>query len=325
MKVSIYDVANATGLSIATVSRALNDPDHVRPKNLAKVQQAILELGYAPNAMAQNLARQRSTLVGVMFEPNAQDSTYGMECLAGFSSVLEANGYHALLLSNRGEESLRECLDLMQRNLIVGVASLTGYHLDLLHKTFEEDPGCCFGYIGKPRGKNVCNVYAGYEQYVTEILRSLKQEGHTKVLALFSTEDNTRRFRCAQDSIGDGMTEDHAVLAMSIPVNGPLDRAVEQAIVNAFRGDIVPAVFADSVKEAAGLLDVCRRNDIHIPKDFAMVTVSHCPGESNLLSAGIRSYLVPARRMGESLARMLLRRIRGEIQPEQQVILGHYE
>ena len=135
MKVSIYDVANATGLSIATVSRALNDPDHVRPKNLAKVQQAILELGYAPNAMAQNLARQRSTLVGVLFEPNAQDSTYGMECLAGFSSVLEANGYHALLLSNRGEESLRECLDLMQRNLIVGVASLTGYHLDLLHKT----------------------------------------------------------------------------------------------------------------------------------------------------------------------------------------------
>lgn len=320
MKVSIYDVANATGLSIATVSRALNDPDHVRPKNLAKVQQAILELGYAPNAMAQNLARQRSTLVGVLFEPNAQDSTYGMECLVGISSVLEAAGYHTLLLSNRGEESLRECLDLMQRNLIVGVASLTGYHLDLLHKTFGADPGCCFGYIGKPIGENVCNVYAGYEQYVSEILLSLKQEGHTKILALFSTEENTRRFRSTQGGHGDD-----TVLAMSIPVDSPLESAAEQAIVKAFCGDTAPAVFTDSVKEAASLLEVCRRNDIYIPNDFAMVTVSHRPGESKFMTAGIRSYLVPARRMGEKLAQMLLRRIHGEIQQEQQVILGHYE
>lgn len=325
MKVSIYDVANATGLSIATVSRALNDPGHVRPKNLAKVQQAIVELGYAPNAMAQNLARQRSTLVGILFEPNAQDSTYGMECLAGISSVLEANGYHALLLSNRGEESLQECLDLMQRNLIAGVASLTGYRLDLLHKTFGEDPGCCFGYIGKPVGKNSCNVYAGYEQYVFEILRGLKQAGYTKILALFSTEDNLRRFREAQAGPGDRGPDDNTVLAMSVPVDSPLDETMEQAIARAFQGDMVSAVFTDSVHEAAGLLDICRRNGIFIPKDFAMVTVSHRPGESNLLAPGVRSYLVPARQMGESLARMLLRRIRGEIQPEQQVILGHYE
>ncbi len=63
---TIRDVALKTGVSVATVSRALNRPSVVRTDTRTKVLQAIEELQYVPNSFGKSLATQRSGLIGLV-------------------------------------------------------------------------------------------------------------------------------------------------------------------------------------------------------------------------------------------------------------------
>src|SRR2546421_12670946 len=61
---TIYDVAHRAGVSISTVSLALNSPDRVRPETLDKIYQSVQELGYTPKAEATILARKSTRRIG---------------------------------------------------------------------------------------------------------------------------------------------------------------------------------------------------------------------------------------------------------------------
>ena len=68
---TLADVAEVAGVSRQTVSNALNNPDLLRPDTLARVLQAIAELGYTPNRAARNLRTRASHLIGMRFTPRA--------------------------------------------------------------------------------------------------------------------------------------------------------------------------------------------------------------------------------------------------------------
>ncbi len=70
---TIRDVARLASVSIATVSRTLNDPGQVKPDTRERVLLAISELGYSPNLQARDLALGRSSLSS----RNRQESTLG--------------------------------------------------------------------------------------------------------------------------------------------------------------------------------------------------------------------------------------------------------
>jgi DNA-binding LacI/PurR family transcriptional regulator len=63
---TIYDVANLAGVSIATVSRVLNSPEHVSEKTRAKVLEAIDKLGFVPKVDARERARKEIGRIGVI-------------------------------------------------------------------------------------------------------------------------------------------------------------------------------------------------------------------------------------------------------------------
>jgi LacI family transcriptional regulator len=63
---TIYEVAQAAGVSLATVSRVINDSDKVRAKTREKVLAAMAELDYRPNVFAQSLASNRTNCIGVL-------------------------------------------------------------------------------------------------------------------------------------------------------------------------------------------------------------------------------------------------------------------
>ena len=65
-RVNIYDVAEAVGVSISTVSRALNDDARISSKTKAKVKAAANDLGFQKNALATSLSTNQSKVIGVI-------------------------------------------------------------------------------------------------------------------------------------------------------------------------------------------------------------------------------------------------------------------
>ena len=62
-RVKIKDIAQKAGVSPATVSRALSDPDLVAEPTLSRVLEAVRQLNYRPNAVARNLRMQKSMAI----------------------------------------------------------------------------------------------------------------------------------------------------------------------------------------------------------------------------------------------------------------------
>ena len=63
---TIYDVAGAARVSLATVSRVLNNPEKVNEETRKRVLEVIKQLGYRPNAIARGLASRKTTTVGII-------------------------------------------------------------------------------------------------------------------------------------------------------------------------------------------------------------------------------------------------------------------
>src|SRR3954451_9946408 len=93
---TLADVAELAGVSRQTVSNAVNNPDLLRPDTLARVKDAIHELGYSPNRAARNLRTRASHLIGLKFNP-AQEGTANATMYRFVHSRVETsgeNGFH---------------------------------------------------------------------------------------------------------------------------------------------------------------------------------------------------------------------------------------
>lgn len=99
MAVTIKDIAERTGKSITTVSRALAGYDDVAPETKALVRQVADELGYEPNLLAQRLQKRRTDTIGLIlptFGPRFSDPFFS-EFLAGVGNRAARSGYDLLV------------------------------------------------------------------------------------------------------------------------------------------------------------------------------------------------------------------------------------
>jgi LacI family transcriptional regulator len=95
--ISIHDVATAAQVSIATVSRVMNNPSLVAPKTAARVQEVITQIGYVPNPFAQGLMTRASRVIGFAL-PDIHGEFYS-ELLRGADAESRRLGYHLLVSS----------------------------------------------------------------------------------------------------------------------------------------------------------------------------------------------------------------------------------
>lgn len=99
--VSIEDVAKAAEVSIATVSRVINNPRLVSAATTERVQEAIRALGFRPNFFARGLTTRRSRVLGIAL-PDVHGEFYS-ELLRGADEAARRNGYHLLISTNPRE------------------------------------------------------------------------------------------------------------------------------------------------------------------------------------------------------------------------------
>lgn len=100
---SIHDVAKEAGVSVATVSKVINDYPDVSEKTRKKVNIAIELLKYQPNVVARGLVKRRSWTVGVLLTVPFTNP-FVSELLEGIKTALENSGYDLVRLSTRFDD-----------------------------------------------------------------------------------------------------------------------------------------------------------------------------------------------------------------------------
>ena len=94
--VSMKDISMACGVSIATVSKALNDQSDVSEETKNHIREVAQQMGYSPNAMARALKTNRTYNIGVLFADDAQSGLthdFFSHVLDSFKRSVEEKGY----------------------------------------------------------------------------------------------------------------------------------------------------------------------------------------------------------------------------------------
>ncbi|MFC7400181.1 LacI family DNA-binding transcriptional regulator [Chelatococcus sp. GCM10030263] len=102
---TIRDVARLAGVSVTTVSNALNTPGRVSPALSARVHAAVEKLGYAPHAAARSLRKRASSLIGMVVADIT--NPFFSELFEAVENAAAMRGY-SMLLCNSGETFARE-------------------------------------------------------------------------------------------------------------------------------------------------------------------------------------------------------------------------
>jgi LacI family transcriptional regulator len=117
---TIRDVAARAGVSISTVSRALNGDPRVRPDNAREVLRAAKELNYVPNELGRNL-RQQTQMVWTLILADIENP-FQTTLTRGIEDVARAQGYSVLLCnSDEDPERERRYLEVAEQSRVAGV------------------------------------------------------------------------------------------------------------------------------------------------------------------------------------------------------------
>jgi LacI family repressor for deo operon, udp, cdd, tsx, nupC, and nupG len=121
--VTIRDIAKRAGVSVATVSRTLREPEAVRPARRERVQQAIEDMNYAPNAIARQLRQRRNEAIIVIVPEIANPFFSGI--VQSIENVAHDLGYRVLIGESQGkQERLDHYADMVMTRVADGLILL---------------------------------------------------------------------------------------------------------------------------------------------------------------------------------------------------------
>ncbi len=119
-KRNIKEIAKLAGVSVATVSRVINNFDNVKPETRERVQKIIKENNYIPSATARDLSCQSSEVVAVVVPDLKNPFFYGL--IEGITRVAEKNHYQVLIF-NTSENAEKEysVLEAIRERNVAGI------------------------------------------------------------------------------------------------------------------------------------------------------------------------------------------------------------
>jgi LacI family transcriptional regulator len=116
---TIRDVAREAGVSVATVSRVLNDSGPVRDATRARITEVARRLRYIPNSAARSLSTRQTHTVGVLL-PDLHGEFFS-EVIRGIDQVVQLQGWHLLVSSSHNERAAIEAALRVMRGRVDGL------------------------------------------------------------------------------------------------------------------------------------------------------------------------------------------------------------
>lgn len=283
--VTIRDVAKLAGVSVATVSRVLNNPAIASKEARELVLHAVAALGYRPNANAQALATQSSDTIGVVVM-DVSDPFFGA-LVKAVDTVAQRHQKYVLIGNSYHEaEKERHAIEVLIRqrcNALVVHAKALGD--DELSHFLNQVPGMVLINRVIPSYEHRCvslNNVTGAEMAT----RLLLSQGHQRIGYIGSNhgiEDDLQRQQGYLTAMTQGtsvaMTQTRQPPPESWRAQGSPDlQGGEAAMVELLGRNLqLSAVFAYNDSMAAGALAVLKENGISVPQDFSLVGFDDIP------------------------------------------------
>ena len=188
MNVTIKDVAKAAGVSVATVSRVLNNSATVSEAATEQVNNAIKELGYSPNFLGRNLRKCETNIILAIIPSTEQ--TFYSEIIRGMQVAASEYGYDILMSTSNSTYSIEMRLLNMVFNRTVDAAILLGSQLDV--KTLTELNEKCYIALCCERieGANVLTITVDDVGGAHEAVSRMIEYGHKRI-GMVSTKVNS--------------------------------------------------------------------------------------------------------------------------------------
>lgn len=183
---TIKDLAKAAGVSITTVSRALNGYSDVSEKTRSRIKKLAAELSYRPNAQAQSLVLKKTNTIGVIISEikrsNVKDA-FAFEVLCGINDRASEMNYDILLFSTNPNKQLKKTYSDLCRERNVDGAILQGLRTsDPYLKEVVNQPHFPCVLIDIPvAGDWVGHVTTDNVNGAREAVRHLITLGHTRI------------------------------------------------------------------------------------------------------------------------------------------------
>ena len=269
--ITIRDVARQAGVSVATVSRVLNNSALVSPDTRDVVMKAVTQLGYRPNANAQALATQVSDTIGVVVM-DVSDAFFGALVKAVDTVAQQHQKYVLIGNSYHEAEKERHAIEVLIRQrcsaLIVHSKALSD---DELSDFMQHIPGMVL----------INRILPGYETRCVALddrygawlaTRHLIQQGHTRIGYLCSNhdisdaEDRLQGYYAALEESGLPCNDRLVTFAE------PDESGGEQAMTELLgRGRHFSAVACYNDSMAAGAMGVLNDNGIDVPREISLI------------------------------------------------------
>ena len=307
-RVTIRDVAARAGVSVATVSKVINNRYGVASGTSARVQAVIDELGYEASLVAQSLRNHRTNVIGILV---ADLEPFSTELLKGAADAIRGSGFELVIYSAGGHSGdrvgwERRYLSRLSGTLIDGAVLVTPTVVDVNYGApiVAIDPHT--GQSGLPTVDS--DNFRG-AQLATGHLLSL---GHRRIGMLTGRPDlesaqlRERGYREALQAAGASVDE-------SLVRCGDYDPGVslEQARLLLTAPNPPTAVFAANDMSAIATIEVATELGRRVPADLSVVGFDNIP-ESALCVPPLTTVEQPIRKMGERSIELLLSLIRGE-------------
>ncbi|MCX4825045.1 LacI family transcriptional regulator [Streptomyces sp. NBC_01142] len=309
---SIKDVAAAAGVSVATVSRALNDHPSVSPEARARVHAAAAALGYRPNAVARSLRTHQTHTLGLVISDVL--NPYFTALARAVEEEARALGYSVIIgnADERPELQDHHIRTLLDRRIDGLLVSPTDRGSPLILDAVRAGTPMVFVDRWIP-GVDVPVVRADGRAAVRDLVTHLLGLGHRR-LAIIAGPAATTTGRERVDAFRAALFEQGVALPDAYIGQGDFQaesgrRATERFLDLAEPPD---AVFAADNLMALGALDTIRARGLSVPRDIALAAFDDIPWFVHT-DPPITAIAQPTNELGRAAVRALAELIAGRV------------
>lgn len=304
--INIRELASLAGVSIATVSRVINNPQLVQPDTREHVLEVMRRVNYAPAWTVESRLSGRSRLIAFLF--SEKDYYFYSSIRDGLESIVGLRGYTVLYCPIEAEPQRRsqQLKTIFEQKLDGAIWALRDFHPEDIRMIDERQVPLVLArkYDSAPADRYNC-CYINFAEASYRMTRHLLEMGHRHIGLMF--ENVSQQF---MNSFCQGweraLREEQAPIEDDLLLNAPntMQGGYTKAVELLERGEMPEAVFCASDEQAFGVLKAAHEKGVPVPERLAVAGFTDSP-MSNLCDPELTTIDLPIYRLGIIAARML--------------------